>query len=146
MTWRPFENAPKDGAELWAPDGVLLGVGKHHIDVEPETKLCTKKWKAFCEEVEKPFKVTFTAQGLFPEGFDYLENCRRKAAAWDAAKGRAPKFEYVPNPEAGKVTEYDSAYAVYAYDGKSDVQDYEGPVFFTPTHWMPLPPPPTGDA
>lgn len=32
--------------------------------------------------------------------------------------------------------------AFHSYDGKTPVSDYDGPVEFKPTHWMPLPDPP----
>lgn len=135
--WQAIETAPKDGTYFLATDGKLLGVGYHHISVEPETVLCVDKWRAYYDEVHKPFRFEFTANGLFPEGLNYLENSRRESEAWEQAKGAAPPFEQVPNPKAGEVTEWDYAQAFYSYDG-SETQDHDGPLGFTPTHWMPM--------
>lgn len=140
--WQPIETAPKDGSEFFATDGVLLGVGRHHRDVAPDTIQDWSEWRAFYAEVHAPFGVTFTANGLFPPGFDYLENCRLESEAWEAAKGNAPPIRDIPNPVAGEVKEWDYAFAFYAFDGTSEVETYDGPVGFCPTHWMPLPEPP----
>lgn len=140
--WQPIETAPKDGTKFLATDGNLLGVGYHHKEVEPETVLNIEKWKAYYGKVREPFKVPFTTNGLFPEGFDYLENCRLSDDAWEKAKAEAPPFEHLPNPKAGEVREWDYAHAFHSFDGKTAVDDYDGPVGFKPTHWMPLPAPP----
>lgn len=139
--WQPINTAPQDGTKFLATDGKLLGIGYHYREVEPDTTLCTKKWNAYYAEIHAPFRVPFTPNGLFPEGFNYLENCRLEAEAWDRVKDAAPPFERVPNPKAGQVKEWDYASAFYAFDGESATQDYDGPIGFTPTHWMPLPEP-----
>lgn len=139
--WKPIETAPKDGSEFLATNGVLLGVGYHHRHVEPPTVRCWRRWRAYYDQIRAPFRVQFTANGLFPEGFDYLDNSRRENEALEAAKGSAPKIDEVPNPKAGQVEEWDHASAFYAFDGESETVDYDGPVGFKPTHWVPIPSP-----
>jgi hypothetical protein len=50
--------------------------------------------------------------------------------------------EYVPNPEVGKRTEFFHAHGCSAFSAETDVSDWDGPIDFEPTHWMPLPEPP----
>ena len=137
--WQPIETAPKEGVKFLATNGILLGVGSHTRIVEDDTLLCTAKWKAFYDDVRAPFEVPFTKNGTFPHGFDYLENRRAADEAWDKVKENAPPFERIPNPRAGQVQEWYQALAFHAFDGKSATCDYEGPISFTPTHWMPMP-------
>lgn len=140
--WQPIKTAPKDGRRFLATDGKLLGVGSYTRHVEPETVLCTEAWTKFRRETLSPFEVKFTASGTFEPGFDYLENCRLSAEAWEAAKESAPRFEQIPNPKAGEVSENYTSEAFYAFDGKSETHDHDGPVFFEPNYWMALPAPP----
>lgn len=50
--------------------------------------------------------------------------------------------EYVPNPDAGKRHEFFFPHGCSAFSDETSVSDYDGPLFFEPTHWMPLPEPP----
>jgi hypothetical protein len=52
-------------------------------------------------------------------------------------------IEMIPNPDAGKRVEWWQFYGCSAFTFNFATFDYDGPVYFEPTHWMPLPEPPT---
>lgn len=143
MSWQPIETAPKDkDVEFLATDGVLLGVGSFYRHVEPNEISDWDTWRGYRERVLAACgDIPWTANGTWPASFDYLEWNRKRDAAWEAAKDDAP-LPTIPNPKAGEVREWYYASAFHAFNGEAETHDYDGPVGFKPTHWMPLPDPP----
>lgn len=142
MTWQLIDTAPRDGSDFLATNCDLIGVGAFFRNVENDTVDDWTEWREFRDTVKAPFEFSFTADGLFPEGFDFLENRRLESKAWEEASKNAPAIGSKPNPKAGEVTEwfYASAFDAESYPGKA--LNYDGPIGFEPTHWQPLPTPP----
>lgn len=66
-----------------------------------------------------------------------------KYRGYNAAGGIDDSFlERIPNPDAGKRHEWWQIYGCTAFNFEADTHDHDGPEYFTPTHWMPLPDPP----
>lgn len=141
--WQPIETAPRE-CEFLATDGTLLGVGSHYRRVEPAEVTDTSAWSAFYEKVHAPFRPQFDERGNLPVGFSLQANFKAERAAWEAAKDRAPPHAKVPNPKAGEVEEWFYAHAFLSFDCEAETCDCDGPAFFRPSYWMPLPGPPEG--
>ena len=61
----------------------------------------------------------------------------------DADPRRGETFvDRIPNPDVGKVIEWWGIFGCSAWSRDVEVADYDGPIPFDPTHWMPLPAPP----
>lgn len=139
MEWRPIESAPKEG-DFLATNGVLLGVGSYYRREEPETTHDWDVWHEAYHAAQAPFgEIPWTPNGTLPENFDFLGWCKKRSEAVAAAKLPLP---VIPNPKAGKVSEWYYASAFHAFGGAAETHDYDGPIGFEPTHWMPLPDPP----
>ena len=120
--WQPIENAPKDGTKVWVWNGEHYGVAEWHT-TPPESETTRDYQWAFAENMRRP--TPRTADGKID---------------WERSRAEYIEAPVIPNPNAGRTISFWSIEWA-----TTDYLDYDGNTVDdpAPTHWMPLPEPPT---
>lgn len=131
--WRPIDSAPMDGTRILLTDGKLMAVGARDFSIESDTLPDLDRWS-------RDYGAYTASLPLKPSFKDDLYGME-KSIAWDSEqRARADlQMHSRPNPDAGVRREWWELDGCTALVPDAKTYDDDGPSYFKPTHWMPLP-------